>query len=172
VLLLGIAQDPPSRAMLEGDLASIAAARRLKAMRSIDMYPGDLLPERSPTKDEFLGKIRAVGYDAVITVALLSVESKQRYVLGAGAYTPYPMYSFYGIFDLYYDHSLAEALGPGSYLPGQTYFLEGNVFDMRTGQIQWSMQSIDCDPADLEAFSKEYALLVIDQFYRAVDKRP
>jgi hypothetical protein len=64
---------------------------------------------------------------------------------------------------VYYGCLQPVAAGPGYYITEKKYFLEGNLFDAATGQIQWSMQSIAYDPIDLEVFSREYALLLVDQ---------
>ena len=172
VFLIGCTQNLEARGSLEEDLATAAAARGLSTRRSLDFCPCNFSPESGPTREELLGKVRAAGCDAIFTIAMLNVKSKERYAPGTGAYCPYPLYSFYGNFDVYLQHLLEETSSPGYYSTGQTYFLEGDVFDARTGEIQWSMQSIDCDPADFSAFTKEFALLLVDQLFRTMERRP
>ncbi len=166
VFILAITPDPAVRKTVETDLSAVAVARGLKANRSIDVYPGPLLGEAGPTREEMWTKIQALGCDAIFTVSLLNMKSEQRYVPVANPYVPYPKNSFYRSFGDYVEHVEPEVTTPGYYVTDKIYFLEGNVFDATTGQIQWSMQSIAFNPSDLECFSKEYALLLVDQLNR------
>ncbi|MBP1646886.1 MAG: hypothetical protein H6Q30_331 [Bacteroidetes bacterium] len=172
VFILALTRDPEARGIVETDLAAVATSRGLKAVRSVDVYPANLMVEGGPTKGEIWGTIQALGCDAIFTVSLLDVKSHQYYSQAQGAYAPYPQHSYYGGFNSYYEHLQPEVSCEGYYSTEKTYFLEGNVFDAATGQIQWSMQSIAYEPADLESFSKEYALLLVDQLNKPKELCP
>jgi len=167
VFILALARDQAVRTIVETDLATVASARKVKATRSIDIYPNGLWGEGAPTRNELWDKIKELGCDAIYTVSPLNVKSEQRYAGGTGAYSPHPKNSFYAGFDMYYEHVAPVVSTPGYYTAEKKFFLEGNVFDARSGEIQWSMQSIAYDPVDLDSFSKEYALLLIDQLNRS-----
>jgi hypothetical protein len=166
VFILAITQNPQARIMVETNLAAVAVARGLKATRSIDFYPGGIVGEGSPNRSDFWDTIKARGCDSIFTVSLLDVKSELRYLPGTGAYDPCPLHEYYDEFDAYNDRLSPVVSQPGYYTTEKTYFLEGNVFDAATGKIRWSMQSIAFNPSDLESFSKEYALLLVDQLNR------
>jgi hypothetical protein len=81
----------------------------------------------------------------------------------AGAYSPYSHYGYYGQFYGYYAYTTPLVSTPGYYEEKQTYFLEGNMYDAATEEIQFSMQSKAYNPGDLQDFSKEYVHLLLDQ---------
>ncbi len=164
VFILAITGDIVARTTVETDVASVATARGLRATRSVDVYPISLVSEGGPSKEDLWAKIQALGCDAIFTVSLLNVMSEQRHVLGMDAY--------YGGFGVYYRDLRPIVASPGYYTTEKKYFLEGNLFDAATGQIQWSMQSIAYDPIDLDVFSKEYALLLVDQLNQANRLQP
>ncbi len=172
VFILALTRNPDARSMVETDLAAVAVARGLKAIRSGDVYPVNLMLDGGPTKEEVWGKIQTLSCDAIFTVSLLNVNNQQYYSPGQGAYAPYPQHSYYGAFNAYYEHVQPEVSFEGYYTTEKTYFLEGNVFDAASGQIQWSMQSIAYDPYDLQNFSKEYALLLVDQLNKPKELCP
>jgi hypothetical protein len=167
VFVLAIATDPVVRRTVEADLATVAISRMLKATRSFDIYPEGPWGADSPTKEELWSKIQALGCDAIFTVCPLNMKGQQRYVPGAIPGAPHPRHSCDGAFGTYLERTGREVSAPGYYDPEKRYFLEGNVYDTATGAIQWSMQSIGFDPVDLDTFSKEYALLLIDQLKRS-----
>jgi hypothetical protein len=170
VFILAITQDRGARTIVETDLAGVAAARGLRATRSVEVFPISLKNDTAPTKEELMAKIQVLGCDAIFTVSLINVKSEQRYVPGANTYAPYAHYSYYGGFGGYYGYMQPVVYTPGYYTTDKTYFLEGNLFDTATGEIQLSMQSTACNPSDLEGFSKGYAQLLVDELQRLEKK--
>jgi hypothetical protein len=167
VFIIVITKNVAARNLLETDLAAAAQKRGLKATKSIDALPETITSEIPPSKDELLKKIRAMNCDVICTVALLDTKSEQRYVPGqttySGAYSPYSHYGYYGQFYGYYAYTTPLVSTPGYYEEKQTLFLEGNIYDAATEEIQFSMQSKSYDPRDLQSFSKEYVHLLLDQ---------
>lgn len=173
VFIMAITADKAARNTVETDLAAAAAAKGLKAARSIDAFPASFTKDNVPSKEEMLVKIRELNCDAVFTIALLDVKSEQRYVPGtttyatAGyssvGYSPYPAYGYYGNYHSYAAYSYPVASTPGYYTTDKTYFIEGNLYDAETGVIRWSMQSTAYNPSSLGSFSKEYTKLLINE---------
>jgi hypothetical protein len=163
VFILAITQDLEIRTMVETALADVVGARGLKSTRGVDVYPKSLKGENAPTREELWARIQALGCDVIFTIAILDVKSEQRYSPGTAAYAPCPRYPFYGEFDTYYGYLQNVVSSQEYFAKEKIYFLEGNLFDATTGRIQWSMQSIEWDPSELESFSKEFALLLVDQ---------
>jgi hypothetical protein len=173
VFILAMTRNSGARIIVEKDLATVAIERGLKATRSVDLYPKGLWDESGPaTKEIMWARIKAQGCDAIYTVSLLDVKSTKCYMPGPNAYAPYTQDPSYGSFGAYYASVQEIVSSPGYYTTKRTYFLEGNVFDAATGDIQWSMQSIAYDPPDLEFFGKEYARLLVDQLIRPKGLEP
>jgi hypothetical protein len=52
---------------------------------------------------------------------------------------------------------------PGYYTTDKTYFMEGDLFDVATETMIWSVQTESYNPASIEKFSKELTQLMLDQ---------
>ncbi len=171
VFIMAITKDAAARNRLESDLATAAEERGVRAVKSVDALPSTFTKPAPTSRDEMLAKIRELNCDAVFTLSLLDVKSDQRYVPGtttyAAAYAPYPQYSYYGNFYGYYSTMYPAVSTPGYYTEDKTYFLEGNLYDAKTEEIQFSMQSKAWNPSSLSSFSREYVKLLA----RELDKK-
>ena len=136
VFILALVRDQAVRNIVETDLAAVASARKLRAIRSTDIYPNGFWGEGAPTRKGLWDRIKELDCDAIYTLSLLNVRSEQRYVPGTGAYAPYPKHSFYAGLDTYCEHMEPIVSIPGYYIEEKKYFLEGNVFNARTREIQ------------------------------------
>ncbi len=167
VFIMAISKDAAARNTLETDLANAAESRGMRAIKSVDALPSTFSKPAPATKEEILAKLRELNCDAVFTVSLLDVKSDQRYVPGtttyAASYAPYPQYNYYGSFYGYYSTMYPVVSTPGYYTEDKTYFIEGNVYDAQTEEIQFSMQSRAWNPSSLSSFSRGYVKLLIDQ---------
>ncbi len=167
IFVMAITQNAAARNTLETDLAAAAEERGFKAVKSVDALPGTFSKPAPSSKEEMLAKLRELNCDAVFTVSLLDVKSDQRYVPGtttyAAAYAPYPQYNYYGNFYGYYSTMYPAVSTPGYYTEDKTYFIEGNLYDAKTEEIQFSMQSRAWNPSSLSSFSRGYTKLLFDQ---------
>ena len=181
VFIMAITADRAARSIVETDLAAAATARGLKASRSVDVFPAPFTKGNIPSKEEMLAKIKGVDCDAVFTVSLIDMKSDQRYVpgtttyaagYGAFGYAPYPAHGYYGNYYSYVSYSYPVVSSPGYYTTDKTYFIEGNLYDGETGEIRWSMQSTAYNPSSLNAFSKEYTQLLINELRKEKPETP
>jgi hypothetical protein len=169
VFIIAVAADKGTRYIVESDLATIAEANGLKAVRSIDVWQDTTKPGGLPAKEEMRGKILESKCEAVFTVSMLDAKSVQRYVpgtatySGAYGYSPIASYSYYGNYSTYVAYSYPMTSSPGYYASDKTFFLEGNLYDAESGDIRWSMQSAVYNPANMKKTSKEYSELLIDE---------
>jgi hypothetical protein len=167
VFIMAITQDAAARNTLETDLAAAVEDRGIKAVKSVDAFPGTFSKSEPPSKSEMLAKLRELKCDGIFTLTLLDLKSDQRYVPGtttyATAYAPYPQYNYYGSFYGYYSTMYPVVSTPGYYTEEKTYFLEGNLYDANTEEIQFSMQSKAWNPSSLSTFSRGYVKLLINQ---------
>ncbi|HEY6506345.1 MAG TPA: hypothetical protein VIZ28_20355 [Chitinophagaceae bacterium] len=156
-----------AKVTVETALAKAAQSKGYKAVRSIDLFPGDISGKNVPDKDLVLRKIKQLGCDAIFTVAVVDEQSETRYVQGSFgvgiAYNPYAMYGHYGTYGHYnnYWYNSAMYTTPGYYSTDKTYFLESNLFDAETEKILWSAQSKAVNPKNLETFTEKYTYEIV-----------
>ncbi|MGD8922026.1 MAG: hypothetical protein PVH24_02175 [Candidatus Zixiibacteriota bacterium] len=165
VFIMVLTSHRAARTLLEGDLSKVATDHGLKAVRSVDHFPVVLSEVSGPTTDEVMAKAKERGCDAIFTLSLLDVQSEQHYVPGTVGYGTYysPRYDYYGRFHGYYSRVYPVVVSPGYYTENRTYFVEANLFDVASGEIQWSMQSKAYNPDSIKDFSKNYTKLLVDR---------
>lgn len=167
IFIIAITDNMQLRANLENDLGAAAVKRGLIAYKSMDIIGPVSMKEIAPVKDVFLKKLNDLKCESILTIALVDEKSETRYVPGTTAYTPYSYgayggyggyggYGMYGGFGGYYGYSVSTMSTPGYYTTDKTYFIEGKVFDLKTGDILLSIQSKADNPDGIEKSSKEY----------------
>lgn len=163
---------------MENDLAKAAIASNINALKSLDIFP----PNTSTVDTSLLiQKIKENGCDLIFTVALINSKSETRYVPGTTSYTPsygygyggayygggYGGYSAYGGYYRspygYYNYTSSVVTTPGYYETDETYYLEGNLFDVNTNILLYSVQSELYNPVDMATESATYTALVFEQ---------
>lgn len=161
VFIMVMAHNDGARAAVENQLADAAANRGIEIVKSSDVFPIGFLTDK-PSKDVLSAEIRKNGCDAAFTVTLLHEQTQERYVPGSRG-APYINYPFYGSYYSYYDYRYSYVYDPGYYTTDQIYFIEGNLYDLNTDKLVWSLQSKSYDPGTLTAFGKTYAEMVFYQ---------
>jgi len=162
VFLMVIASDKGAQQTVENAQAKAAAAEGLTTVKSYEVFGPNFLAH-NPTADEIMAKIRETGCDAVFTSALVDVKSQTRYVPGTTNYT----YGYgggygYGGFGGYYG-SAAYIYQPGYYTEDQTYFIESNLYDVKTEEIVWSVQSEAYNPSNIDNMARTYSALLFEK---------
>lgn len=165
VFIMVLTSDRNSRGVLENDLSRVAIDHGLKAVRSVDHFPVVFSAMSGPTTSQVLAKAKETGCDAIFTLSLLDVQSEQHYVPETVGYGTYyrPRYDYYGRFDGYYARVYPVVVSPGYYTEKRTYFVEANLFDVDSEEIQWSMQSKAYNPDGIQDFSKNYTKLLVNR---------
>ena len=163
IFIVVVSGNLEARGVLETDLANIATAKGLKAIKSIDVMPPNLKDNITPTKEEIIKKVKENNCDAVFVASLLKKEEDVRYTPGTTAYSVMPYYSWSGNFFGYYSHWYPTVNNPGYYSKEKSYFMQSNLYDVASEEIMWSVQSKIFDPASLKKFSKAYTSKLIEQ---------
>ena len=83
--------------------------------------------------------MRGRSIDAVLVTRLLGVEEKT-------SYQPPTAHLHYGSYDQYYRHALTE-VSPGYYRRFSVLTIESTLYDTRSGELIWSMQSESIEPS-------------------------
>ncbi|MCX2742141.1 hypothetical protein [Pontibacter anaerobius] len=162
VVVAALTDNIRARQTVETDMQTQLQQRGIEATRSIDMFP-PTVSQKGPDVNMLLKKVKDQNYDAIMTVALLDEETETRYVPGAYGYTPITRFGWYGRFRGYYTYWYPTIYDPGYYTEEKTYFLETNLYDVATENLQWSAQSQSHSPASLRKASVTLAELTVNQ---------
>jgi hypothetical protein len=153
-----------ARQTVETDLDNLLLEKGVKAESSFDILPPGF-KSSSVNKEEVLGKIRELGSDAILTVAVLDQTNETRYVPGSTMYSPMG-YGNYGRFWGYYNYYNPVMYDPGYYTTDKNYYLEANLYDAKTEELVWSSQSETTNPSSIETFSKSFSTTIINQLIK------
>ncbi len=168
------------RTKLENELAAAAEKRGMKAYKSMDIIGPVDLKLVAPVKDVFLKKLTDLNCESIFTIAVVDVQSETRYVPGSNEYSPYSYAPYgayggyggaYGGFGGYYSYTVNIISTPGYYTTDNTYFIEGKLFELKTGELLLSVQSKASNPSGIEKSSKEYTVSLMDEINSLTPKR-
>ncbi len=154
IFLAALVNNPHVRTHLEEDMWSTAKARGFNTERSWDYFPPSFSKPNPPSRELMMEKIKQLNCDLIFTLTLTDKKSETRYISSnSGFYGPFPGYGlqFRGFYSYWYPY----AYDPGYYVTDKTYFMEGNLFDVETETLIWSVQSSTINPGSIEKFSKE-----------------
>lgn len=168
VFIIAFTDNMQLRSNLENDLAAAAEKKGLKAYKSMDIMGPVDIKLIAPVKEVFLKKLKDLNCETVFTVALVNQISETKYVQASsytyspyaygayGAYGGYGAYGTYGGFGGYYGYAVNTFSTPGYYTTDNKYFIEGKLFDLKTDEILFSVQSKATNPSGIEKSSKKY----------------
>ena len=162
VFIAALTNNQRVRMNLEDEMAAAARKQGLSVVKSQDIFPPTFTKEKGPDKDAMLGRIRELGCDLIFTTTLLEKKSEARYVPG----TPYPYmpYRGYGMgFRGYYNYWWPFMYDPGYYTTEKTYSMEGNLFDVQTEEMIWSVQTESYNPSSIEQFSRGLTEVMLER---------
>jgi len=64
---------------------------------------------------------------------------------------------------MYYDFRSPVVYAPGYYTTERTYLIESNLYDVKTGDLIWTVQSSSFNPSSFESWFNGYAQLMLTQ---------
>jgi hypothetical protein len=148
-----------ARSTTENDLVDLLNAEKITAYKSIDLFPPKARRSDSD-KVAIMQKVKEKNIDAILTVALLKKETETRYVPGATVYSPLHV-GYYRSFWGYYSYSYDSYYEPGYYTNDTVYYIETNMYDVKSEELIWSAQSKTYKGPDLATFSKDFAKTIV-----------
>ena len=160
VFIAAITSKQQVKVNLENEMAAAASAKGLQVVRSVDVFPTTFTKEQGPDKDVMLAKIRELGCDLIFTTTLLDKTSEARFVPGS-IYAPFPGYGFG--FRGYYNYWWPMMYDPGYYTTEKTYSMEGNLFDVESEKLIWSVQTESYNPESIAKFSKGLTAVMMER---------
>lgn len=165
IFIAALTENQTAKKIVEDDLANAVTQEGFVAIKSYTVFPQKFSGSK-PSKEDLVKKIRELGCDGIFAVSLLDSKTESRYVPGTVMYDPYPHYPYYRGFGYYYSYWAPTVYSPGYYTTDHTYYIEGNLFDAKSEDILWSVQSESYNPSDLDHFSENYSKLIISQLYK------
>lgn len=119
-------------------------------------------------KDLILEKARANFNDAIITFTLIKQKESTRYVPNNNMmFAPQMQFGHYRTFGGYYGFHGGQMFDPGYYTTDEIYFIESNVYDVRTESLVWSVQSKTYNPSDIKRFANEFTKAITQQLIKS-----
>ncbi len=179
--VLALAHKTSVRANVEEAIATELRTRGIKAVSTFTMFPlanhlEEVKKNLDATDEQIRARIREKidfkEIDAILTLVLLDTREEERYVRKgmslsvAGPSVQYadPVYNYE--FTDYYTYSYATIYNPGYYETSKTFFVEANLYDMKTGQLTYTAQFDIHNPDKLGADSEELAAILTDDMMR------
>lgn len=172
VFIMAFTDKMDVRLTLENELALAAEKKGLKAYKSTDVIGAVEMKYIAPVKDVFMKKLEALNCETIFTIALVNSESETKYVptTTITAYVPYSYAnppsngSFYTGYDLnnahgfggYYNYAVNSVSTNGYYNTTNKYFLEAKMFDLKSEDLLFSIQTEAKNPSSIDKSGKQY----------------
>ena len=163
VFVAALTGNTIAKSTIENELSTALNNKGIKTMKSMEEIP-PTYGNDSISRSQLLERVQQSGSDAILTISLLKKETESRYV--SGNYAPVSRWDYYNSFGGYYNHWYPYAYSPGYYQKDNVYYLETNLYDTKKEVLLWSAQSRTYSYESLQALSKEYAAVVVDQMIR------
>lgn len=159
ILVLGIFQqkDRATRMAMENEMASRLNDLGYKAVTAIDAYGPKAFDKVA--EEDIAKKVKAEGYDAVITTAVLDKKNDQAYQPGTVRYQPVAVN--YDRLGRYYSTVYDRVYDPGYYTTSTNYFLESNLYDVANGDLIYSVQTQAYDPSSASVLAVDNSKKII-----------
>lgn len=165
IFVIAMTENQAARNIVEDDLSQAITEHNFEVVKSINVFPATFTKKSAPSKETIIEKVKELNCDLIFAVSLLDSKTQTRYVPGTVSYAPYPAYGYYGGFGTYYGYYSPTVYSPGYYTTDDIYYMEANLFDAKTGNILWSVQTEAYNPSNLNQFSSTYSNVIIDQAY-------
>ncbi len=160
IFVAALVKNPHVRTHLEEEMGIAAAAQGFSVERSLDYFPPSFKEQEPGSRETMMEKIKSLKCDLIFTIVLVEKQNEARYVPGnMGFYGPFPAYGLR--FRGYYSYWYPFMYDPGYYVTDKTYLMEGNLFEVSTESLIWSVQTETLNPPSIEKFSKNLIDLML-----------
>jgi hypothetical protein len=161
ILVAALTDHVVARSTVEDALVAALSGHFSQVLRSIDVFPPKA--GKSDTDETaIMRKVFGKNIDAILTVSLLRKGTENRYVPGSTAYDPF-RYDYNRSFWGYYTWSYDRYYMPGYFTEDTVYYIETNLYDMKSMDLVWSAQSKTYQGIALQTFSKDFAKSLVKE---------
>ena len=153
LLVIAAIQRSTQRRVYEDEFVEALSARGVTAIPGYTL----ITSTAEVTREAVEQAIRGQDIDAVLVTRLLGIEDVE-------IYEPPPRHVHHSRYYRYYSHAMTET-GPGYYRRYRVLTLETNLYDTRTRELVWSMQSESIEPSVPRTVIEEQIGLTIQRLY-------
>ena len=159
ILVLGIFQ-PKERALRQETEIQLVSRLKTQGYNAVSAME-DFGPKafEKVSEDQLAEKLKTTGYDAVITTALLDKSKEKNYQPGTSRLQPVGIY--YNRFGRYYSTIYDRVYSPGYYTTSTDYFLETNLYDIKSGDLIYSVQTKTYDPSSATSLASDNSKRIV-----------
>lgn len=161
ILVMAIVRrdDRSVRETMERHLTGDLRSKGYDAVSAWDVFGPKAFEHMS--EDEALASLRSNGYDAVLTIVLLNKDRERSYYPGSFYFSPFIYY--YNNFWGYQAMMMNRVYQPGYYVTSTRYFWESNLYDMKSQQLVYSVQTRSFEPSSTESMAHEYGQIIASE---------
>ncbi|HVX49282.1 MAG TPA: hypothetical protein VHB48_03965 [Chitinophagaceae bacterium] len=155
ILVLSIGKDLEKRRLGEDMLKAELLKNNFNAEAGLDVFSPDFAKAFDSLKMQqaLLDK----GFDGVITIRVLNVQEQERWV--PGYYSPYVYRGFYRYYYHYYYYGFYNT---GYMTHDIKVLLESNLYNVTTGDLIWSGQSVAFTRDPTPQMARRYASNIVN----------
>ena len=160
--------DSMLRRQIETHLVNDLVSKGYHAISSLEVYKEKAYKKLTP--QQIVNEFKSSAVDAVLSVVLLNKEKEEKYYPGGFFNQPV---NDYGNLDRYYSNVYERILTPGYYARTTNYYWESNLFEIKTDELVYSVQTKSFDPYTTDLLAHENGLLIIkDMVKKKIIKKP
>ena len=165
ILVIGVLKDDDRelQSKMEKHLAGDLNDLGYSAFAASDVFPFGTFVKGDTTKA--IEALNSKGFDAVLTIVLLSKEKENHYVPGRVIYTPYAPY--HDRLDLYYYSMYDRIQTEGYYSTDTKIFWESNFYDRDSKKMIYSSQTESFDLGSRETLAHYYGVLLANNLVKS-----
>ena len=155
-------QNHALRSNMENHLVNDLMSKGVQAHAAIPLLGPKALEGKS--EEAVLEYLQEPNTDAILTIVLLNKQKEKYYVPGRVNYTPYVTYHrhFWG----YYQTLYGRIYEPGYYSENTEYFWESNLYDAKTKELIYSVQTTSFDPSSTDKLAHEYGKVITEDLLK------
>ena len=160
ILVVGLFtnKDRGLREQMEGHLKGDLEEIGMNAVSSIKLFGPTSFVQMN--EDSLLTQVQVDGIDAVMTIVLLDRKKEKYYVPGRVYFSPF--YTYHSRFGPYWGVMYERIYSPGYYQSTTKYFWESNIYDLKTKQLIYSVQTESFDPDEATSLAHRYGKVIIN----------
>lgn len=184
IYLAAVIGDMAKRQSFENDVQKNLAKIGINSTTSVSTIQPNFWMSTELDKNAMMKIILDKGNDAIMTMTLIDVQNEQRYIpgtvmmggpmmAGPGMWGPGWGMAGAGNFGGFWGMHHGMMMTPGQIVNDRKYFVEINIYDVKSELLVWTGQSKTINPSSMEKFSREFAEVVLKRMQedRVVQKQ-
>jgi hypothetical protein len=177
LFLAAVIPDMAKRQSFENDVQKNLANIGINSTTSSSTIQPNFWMSTDLDKNAMMRIINEKGNDAIMTMTLIDVQNEQRYIPGTmmmggpmmggpGMWGPGWGMAGAGGFGGFWGMHHGMMMTPGQVVNDRKYFVEINIYDVKSELLVWTGQSKTINPSNMERFSREFADVVLKRMQR------